>query len=134
MTKPLTPQTEEITKDVPKSGEIPQLSADQYRCPACKFTTGRVVFLAEGECPACGKRYCGETVDELVIERARADERKKVIEVIEEQLRQFQLIYGQFDSYTGDMIGYRIAGGKESAEVLITYLFAKLIQLKGEGK
>ena len=64
----------------------PQLSADQYRCPACKFTTGRVVFLAEGECPACGERYCGETVDELVIERARADERKKVIELLKKSL------------------------------------------------
>ena len=66
----------------------PQLLADQYRCPACKFTTGRVVFLAEGECPACGERYCGETVDELVIERARADERKKVIEEVEEWVNQ----------------------------------------------
>ena len=86
-----------------------QLSADQYHCPACKFTTGRVVFLAEGECPACGERYCGETVDELVIERARADERKRCISIVE------NFIDSILENNTG------------SLEELLN-------QLKGEGK
>lgn len=96
----------------------PQLSSEQYRCPACKFTTGRVVFLAEGECPACGERYYGETVDELVIERARADERKKVIEEVEEWIENNE--YSRPDHIEG------FAGIVDTDDLL-----AKLDQLKG---
>lgn len=74
--------------------------------------------------------FSWEALEKFVAE-IQQDERNKVIEIIEEQLRQFQLIYGGFDSYTSDMVGYRIPKNEESADVLIIYLSDKLNQLKG---
>ena len=55
---------------------------DKYTCPACGITFKRILFLIDGECPACDTKYTGVSLDELVIERARADERAKVLDKI----------------------------------------------------
>ena len=82
---------------------------DKYTCPACGITFKRILFLIDGECPACDTKYTGTSLDELVIERARADERKRCIDIVE------NFIDSILENNTG------------SLEELLN-------QLKGEGK
>ena len=56
---------------------------DKYTCPVCGITLKRIFFLIDGECPVCDTKYTGVSLDELVIERARADERKRCIDIVE---------------------------------------------------
>ena len=82
---------------------------DKYTCPVCGITLKRIFFLIDGECPVCDTKYTGVSLDELVIERARADERKRCIDIVE------NFIDSILENNTG------------SLEELLN-------QLKGEGK
>jgi len=108
----------------------PQLSAEmEKRFDEGKFllgedASGNPVYLASDEFVTTQIKHFLAT--------ALEEQKQKVLDEVDEQLRQFQLIYGSFNSSTGDIMGYRISEHEESADVLIRYLRTKLNQLKEE--
>lgn len=124
MTKPLTPQTEEITKDVTKSGEMPQLSAEMEKRFDKEFgyLSVAIDYYVENAYPLrkeSGMKHLRDIKQFLAT--ALEDERNKVIEEVEEWIEYNE--YSRPDTIEG------FAGIVDTDDLL-----AKLNQLKGEGK
>lgn len=125
MTKPLTPQTEEITKDVTKSGEMPQLSAEMERKAEEVFEH----YNGDGYANPCPRIPCDCQVKEYkhFLATALEEQRQKVLSEVESWLDEMPIwikIEGKY--------GYDPIHNKADISPFRQELRAKLNQLKGE--